>query len=426
LNHRSLSGGADIKLIWELSRWHSLVRLAMAACVLNRERAALKCIQWLEDWVEKNPPYQGWNWTSALEVGMRLIQFTWIDALLSDAAARTAKSALRAADESVPTRLSALRQKILGPHARYVWRHRSFGSSANNHLLGELTGLIVAIGRHPALTRWTAPLDKLQYLWQRQVLAQFADDGGNKEQALNYHLFSWEFCWQARSALVAAGRNLAPAVEQRLSLAAEFFGIVQVETDAWDYGDSDNAFVTPFSPTHGRRRQNGATGCAASRKATQSRIGGEPPAWAPRTSKLAEASGGIVCPNSQIVIERWNSWVLRFDVSPLGYLKTAAHGHLDALHISVWYRGVAIVVDPGTGVYYPDPALRAYLASWPAHNGPHPAGVEFPKRLGPFLWSNHHAVPKLRHATGEVTGELELPAGKLRGGWLEWKARDAG
>src|SRR5437773_7423983 len=82
LNHRELPGGADIKLIWELSRWHQLVRLAMAGHVLGDERAALKCVEWLADWVQHNPPYRGWNWTSALEAAMRLVQFTWMDALL--------------------------------------------------------------------------------------------------------------------------------------------------------------------------------------------------------------------------------------------------------------------------------------------------------------------------------------------------------
>src|SRR5437773_11734890 len=63
LNYRDLPGGADIKLIWELSRWHSLTRLAMGAYVLGDERAGRKCLEWLEDWVQHNPPYRGWNWT---------------------------------------------------------------------------------------------------------------------------------------------------------------------------------------------------------------------------------------------------------------------------------------------------------------------------------------------------------------------------
>src|SRR2546428_9579796 len=47
LDHRELPGGADIRLIWELSRWNQLVRLAQAAYVLEDERSARKCVGWL-------------------------------------------------------------------------------------------------------------------------------------------------------------------------------------------------------------------------------------------------------------------------------------------------------------------------------------------------------------------------------------------
>src|SRR5262249_40270382 len=82
---------------------------------------------------------------------------------------------------------------------------------------------------------------------------------------------------------------------------------------------------------------------------------------------------------------------LRWDLSPLGYLATAAHGHLDALHLSLWLDEIAMVIDPGTGAYYPDRALRNWLSSRAAHNGPCPLGRgEWPRRLGPFLWEKNH------------------------------------
>jgi len=40
LDHRALPKGGDIKLIWELSRWHQLTRLAMAAYIVGDTRAA--------------------------------------------------------------------------------------------------------------------------------------------------------------------------------------------------------------------------------------------------------------------------------------------------------------------------------------------------------------------------------------------------
>ena len=438
LNHRALPAGADIKLIWELSRWSQLTRLAQAAYVLGDEQAGQKCVAWLKDWVAHNPPYRGWNWTSALESGMRLIQFAWMEALLSSRAgvppalehplAEVCSAAVLDWRDACPTRdneLDALRYEILPAHVWFTWRHKSFGSSANNHLLGELTGLIVAIARWPELAAWSAPLGKLQRLWEREVLAQFAEDGGNKEQALNYQLFSFEFCWQARAALLAAGKKIAPAVEERLRRAARFFWEAQAPSDPWDYGDSDSAFVLPcFLSEHALIGEWRAWLERARTSRTLTYWLGEPPAldvqgedgYPPGTTM---AEGWLVYPQSGLSLHKLGAWFLRWDHSPLGYLTTAAHGHLDALHLSLWLKGVAMVIDPGTGCYYADKDLRAWLASRAAHNGPCPAGEEFPKRLGPFLWAKQHARPTvvaleaIEDREASMTVELGLPSGLL-------------
>ena len=395
LNHRELPHGADIKLIWELSRWNQLVRLAQAAYVLNDERAGHKCVEWLKDWTKQNPPFRGWNWTSALESGLRLIQFCWIDALLCRATALAAD-------------LELLRNAILPAHVQFTWHCRTFGSSANNHLLGELAGLIVAIVRWPSLQKCAAGLDRLQAAWEKEVLAQFWSDGGNKEQALNYQLFSWELCWVARLALVAAKRPVDSAVDQRLAQAARFHADVQAVSEPWDYGDSDNACVTPLFTTErnalkewrdwidGESHETGYgfwLGAAPNRSKTSGPVAaGE---WS-----IYQQSGIGTC--------RSGDWSLRWDLSPLGYLKPAAHGHLDALHLSIWQRDVALIIDPGTGAYYGDPALRNWLASRGAHNGPCVEFPDQPKRLGPFLWSHHHPPPQWHSSGTSLEAELSL------------------
>jgi hypothetical protein len=355
-DHRVLPNGADIKLIWELSRWYELVRLAKGG-------AAKKCLEWLEDWVKKNPPYQGLNWISALESGIRLIHFWYIDVIVGG--------------------VGDLGQKVLPAHVWFTWRERSFGSSANNHLLGELAGLIVACVNWPQLTSLCAPLDQLHREWEREVLAQFAEDGGNREQALNYHAFSLYLCQETRAALVSAGKKISPVVEERLKLATEFYDLVQVPGERWDYGDADDAVE---------------------------RV----------TERFPEEDRWHYWPDSGIARYRSGEWDLRWDVSPLGYLGTAAHGHLDALHLSIWWKGMAVVIDPGTGAYYGDPKLRAALAGWDAHNGPHLPGQDYPKRLGVFLWSEHHAKPTWKDGHAEFKtpqGMFSRAISKLANGW---------
>ena len=395
LNHRELPGDADIKLVWELSRWYALVRLAQAAYVVEDLLAGETSLRWLDDWVENNPPFRGWNWTSALESGMRLIQFTWMDALLSKAKH----------NNSFEEKLRILRERILPAHVHFTWRYRSFGSSANNHLLGELAGLILALARWPELEKSAAPLTKLARLWEREVLAQFAPDGGSLEQALNYQLFSWEFCWQTRLALRAVDCFISP----------------EVEAEPWDYGDSDSAFVTPLF-------SSGATAVSEWRNWMIEPTRSPSIDWwlglerinlnsvENKTSCEGSASGNwVIFQDSGHAVKREGEWMLHLDLSPLGYLATAAHGHLDALHLSLWLRNQAVVIDPGTGAYFADRTLRNYLASWEAHNGPHRPGETFPKRGGPFLWLKHHRKPVWEmEPDGSLKGELELPSGTIQ------------
>jgi hypothetical protein len=408
LDHRELPGGADVKLIWELSRWTHLTRLAMAAHVVGDQTAAARCEQWLWDWLDRNPPHRGWNWTSALEAGIRLVQLAWMDALL--AGRFEAGLGQEAWD--------ALLARLLPAHVHFVWRHRSFGSSANNHLLGELAGLIVATVRWPRLTRWGASVGELKQLLEEEILLQFAEDGGNCEQALNYHWFAFELCWQARLALMAAGRKLLPVVEERLARAAGFFWEVQVEHEPWDYGDSDDARVIPCYAREATAIREWRAWLVRARGRTAPDYWlGDPPVLG-RLGKgtpqhTVEAGDWWVYPRSGVAISESGYWFLRWDLSRLGYLRTAAHGHLDVLHLSIWHRGVAMVIDPGTGAYYGDKALRKRLASHEAHNGPCPEGGIGPTRLGPFLWSEHHVSP--------TWGLVDLEGRKFVRGEVRWK-----
>ena len=390
LNHRELPDGADVKLIWELSRWNQLVRLAQAAHVLGDLGCGDTCLRWMGNWLQENPPLRGWNWTSPLESGMRLIQFCWIDALL-----RKIDLNAEVPQQRFSTTLPKIRKEFLAPHVYYTWRYRSVGSSANNHLLGELAGLILAQVRWPGLAEISAPLEVLQDGWEAEVLRQFSPDGGNREQALNYQLFSFEFCWQVRESLRSIGRRVDEKVDERLRCAALFFRTVQVPGPAWDYGDSDSAYVTPLFQSEAGAQDEWLNWLGLPDESpVLSCWLGEPPAGP--ASKPAEQVGGVWTRfrDAGIAVAREEGWAYRFDQSPLGYGSMAAHGHLDALHLSVWIDGQPLVIDSGTGAYYGDPELRERLADREAHNAPVVAGVDLARRMGPFLWASHHARPQ--------------------------------
>ena len=408
LNHRELPGGAAIKSLWEPSRWFGPVRLAQACWLLGNRRSGEHCLDWLEDWVANNPPYTGWHWTSALESGMRLIAFTWIDTLLTAFEGRE--------PAGLAKRLDRLRAEILPAHVWFSWRHRSFGSSANNHLLGELCGLALANARWPGLAKLGPGLAKLGQLLERETLRQFHRDGGNFEQALNYQFFAWEFCHEARQALADA---LPPTsrdhIDTRLSQAARFFRQTQVPSAPWDYGDSDDAFVLPWFIDESRAAAEWWHWIAGNVDESPflHLMRGPFDASRPGDGLEMEPGGWRIFPDTGFAVNALGYWKARLDFSPLGSGSMAAHGHLDAQHLSLWLKGRAMVIDPGTGDYHSNPELRNWFASREAHNGPCPDGVALARRDGPFLWAAAHPRP-LHSLDGEVL-ETEI---RLKGGGL--------
>ena len=355
LDHRTLPDGADARTIWEINRWSEMTRVVMHGW-LNRDWDAVRTAQlWLEDWCDRNPVGRGINWTSTLEVALRLINFTWFDALVHGCGV-----------EHLSEHQRRLAQRIVPAHAAWVCRYRSFGSSANNHLLGELAGLLHAVKRWPSLQEHTGTADELWQGVATCVMDQFAADGGNREQALHYHLFAWEMAWHSARLVNSQDER----VWNRLAAAAEFFVRMVHPLEPWDYGDSDDAQVLPIVLDRGDAMSEWQSWIAGHDHGRvlgfwmgESPLLRRPPTQLSEGWWLAQESGMAVC--------ELHDWVLRLNAGPTGYGSLAAHGHCDALHLSIWDGTQALVIDPGTGSYYGMKERRAELASlggaqWPA------------------------------------------------------------
>ncbi|MCX6858314.1 MAG: heparinase II/III family protein, partial [Verrucomicrobia bacterium] len=332
---------------------------------------------WIEDWCDRNPPGVGINWTSPLEVALRLINFTWFDALVA-----------AVGDTSLNAAQLDLVKRVVPVHAAWVWRYRSSGSSANNHLLGELSALVVAGARWPALEKVTCSIDKAWQSLGQEILYQFSTDGGSKEQALHYHLFAFDLAWQAARVMGCK----AGLVYDRLSLAANFFAELSQKGEPWDYGDNDDAQVVPVTMRRSTAVKEWQDWFHGKEGVMHSWLG------APPVSRRVIASNEWqTYSTTGIAALRTHAWFVRLDASPLGFGSIAAHGHCDALHLSIWDADMALIIDPGTGSYYGNVELREELAQWNAHNGPLPDSLGYltPRRHGPFLQLAHHTQPTL-------------------------------
>jgi hypothetical protein len=383
LNHRHLPPGADARRIWEINRWGEISRLGMAGWVGNDCQPIALAQQWLSDWCQQNPVGRGINWTSPLEAALRLINFTWFDAFARACGASPAQDDLAA--------------RIVPMHASWIWRHRSFGSSANNHLLGELAAIVIAAGRWPGVAAHACSAEAAWHALSAEVLRQFAADGSSREQALHYHLFAFDLAWLAASAI---GCRSGPA-HDRLLRAARFFRDMS-PAHGWDFGDSDDAQVLPLAVDRSHAALEWKEWLSGAPGSMQFWLGAPPP------PSLPDDASWTLYPDAGMAAASAAGWHLRLDASPLGFGPLAAHGHCDALHLSLWDGAQPLIIDPGTGGYFGMADLRARLASWDAHNGPRPLhGYATPQRVGVFLQIRHHAAPKLQVADDAATATFD-------------------
>jgi hypothetical protein len=77
------------------------------------------------------------------------------------------------------------------------------------------------------------------------------------------------------------------------------------------------------------------------------------------------------------------------DAGPLGYLSIAAHGHADALSLTLSIAGEEMLIDSGTFSYGEQPKWRDHFRGTSAHNTVRVDGVDQSVSGGAFLWMKH-------------------------------------
>src|SRR3984957_173316 len=242
LNYRDPALVGDIKYLWEPNRHLELVTLAQAWHLTREERYALGCRTLLDSWFSQCPYPRGVNWCVSLEHAVRLVNWSFAWFLLGGDAA-----VIFEGEEG-----QAFRQRWLESiyqHCHFIPRHWSRHSSANNHLLGEATGLFVA-----ALT-WPLWRESAQWARQaraeleREALEQTFADGVNREQAIWYHHAVTDM--MLVSGLVARANHCDFGEDywNRLEMMLEFIAsIMDVGGNVPMIGDADEGVLVRFAP----------------------------------------------------------------------------------------------------------------------------------------------------------------------------------
>jgi Heparinase II/III-like protein/Heparinase II/III N-terminus len=396
LDHRSAPG--DAKWIWELNRLQHLPWLSASWLFTGEQKYAETAFEHLDSWLEQNPPGVGIAWRGAFEAGVRLISVT------------VALQGLRDSELLTEARYRAV-VRMVAESMRRCWVDRSRFSSANNHLVGELAGLAVGALLHPELAGSARALDRALTGLARESERQILPDGAGAEQAFAYQLFTGDLLLVVAALLRLAGRPVPPALTDGLRRSARYLAALVADGDPVPrYGDDDEGFALRLDvePVPDVRRHFGAV-AAVTGDAVAARYGdgGLTAAWlagpapAPVTGSAPEPASHHF-PDGGLVVLRSGGRRVTMDVGPLGYLAIAAHGHADALAVTLAVDGVELIGDPGAGSYYGHPDWRAVHRGTRAHATVTVDDADQSVTGGPFLWTTK--------ATTTVRG-VDLAAG---------------
>ena len=325
----SYDDGSDIKVPWELSRFQHLPLLAASGH--TGEVGAQ-----LESWIAANPVELGVNWTTTMDVAIRAAN--WVAALVL--------SADRAARE--PWFQHTLESLLL--HGRFIRSHLEWSEFRGNHYLSNIVGLLPVAalfsggreGRDWA--QWAA--GELVAEMEHQVRA----DGSTGEASIPYHRLVTELfvCGtQAVDALVP--ESIPDWYRERLdSMLAFVRDYTRPDGLAPQIGDADDGRFLPLGDYGADPRDHRHLFAQAGRQ-------------------LEEATGSAAYPDGGYYVLRNESLYAIVRCGDVGRHGRGGHGHNDQLSFELADARGALIVDPGTFTYTPDPAERNRFRSTAFH-----------------------------------------------------------
>jgi hypothetical protein len=377
----------DHKIIWELNRHQHWLTLGRAYWLTDDSRYRDRFVSELTSWLDANPPLTGINWASMLELGFRSLSWLWALAFFSGDSSR---------DEQpwIVDLLLAIDRQLT-----QVERNLSYYFSPNTHLLGEALALYVAGRSLPELRR--SP--NREALGRRVLLAeigrQIAPDGGHCELSTHYQRYTLDFYQLAlivaRLSDDAAAADFEEAVA-RLACATRL--LADDHGRLPHLGDDDGGALFPIAGRSPDDVRDSLAVAAALLDRPDLQIGTAPeesfwlladPRLAPRRrhaqAKAHNRGSGALTDTGYYVSRSPRGDHLVVDGGAHGYLN-GGHAHADALSLSLTVAGIPFLVDPGTGAYTVDAALRDRLRSSHMHNTLVIDGRSQSTVRGPFSW----------------------------------------
>jgi hypothetical protein len=382
----------DKKIVWELNRHQHFVTLGQAYWLTQDEKYARVFVRQLDSWMDRNPPKQGLNWASSLEIAFRSISWIWALYFFKDSPALSAKTFLRV-------------WKFLYLNARHLETYLSTYFSPNTHLTGEALGLFYLGTLLPEFKHAPRWRDKASQILLEQLPRHVKPDGVYFEQSSYYHRYTTDFYTHFLILLRVNGLPVPSQLTEKLIALFDHLMYIQRPDGTTPlFGDDDGGRLVMLE----RRRSNDFRGTLSNGAALFLRpdykyviddvsqetlwlLGSEGVRKLDRVAAREPASQSAAFEEGGYYVMR-DGWTrtanyLWFDCGPHGMLN-CGHAHADALSFELATKGRPILVDPGTYTYTGSKKMRDWFRSSAAHNT---LTIELNSSsvpAGPFSWKN--------------------------------------
>jgi hypothetical protein len=365
----------DKKVVWELNRHQHFFALGAAYCLTSHEKYAERFIKHLLDWMDQNPPQQGVNWSSSLEVAFRSISWIWGLNLFKNSKFFDSK-----------TLLHVLR--YLYSHGSHLEKYLSTYYSPNTHLTGEALGLYY-LGTQMPFYRAKKWRKMGEQILLKELDRQILPDGVYFEQSTWYQRYTADFYLHFLILNKLDPQSNDPELKEKVAVKLQkmldyLMYITRPDGTTPIIGDDDGGRMLPLSS----RRPNDFRAVLSAASVLFERedykfvaqtpaeemfwLLGNPgvkefkdiSALSPEDESKAFSNGGYF-----LMRDGWDKSdnYMLIDCGEHGAL-SAAHSHADALSFELAAGGKTLLVDPGTYTYHKSGELRDYFRSSSAHN----------------------------------------------------------
>jgi hypothetical protein len=324
----------DVKIVFEINRFKDLPALGQAAFLTREAKYADEVERRLLSWIDENPFANSVNWSSALEISIRLISWTTTLLLLNEAGFQVSKNPK--IQRSIYEQISYLAADL--------------GTDkvvSTNHLIGEAAGLFVVA------SLWEFKDNKrfarlAHEILEQEIVKQTFEDGVTQEASSWYHQFVTHFFDLADRVASSHNNPFSSQYKTRLSKMKAFLESMTIDSAVVRYGDSDDGWALFLE--------------------------GDIEVWKDHIFGFAspkEISPLHYYPNAKVATAYLNDafLFLRAGTFGMGGAGFSSHAHDDFLSPIIYLAGIPVLVDPGTFVYSGDSEKRAQYRIAIAHNG---------------------------------------------------------